>query len=69
MKPGDIIAMHDTRMEILEAQGAPDRVRLRYIAPFESGCIAEWYEVATLLGAGWRVVPPIFEGVPPCMDV
>jgi len=58
MKVGDIIAMHDTRLEVLEAKGAPDRVRVRYVAPFESGAIREWYEVESLTTAGWRVVLP-----------
>jgi len=72
MKVGDIIALHETRLEVIEAE--PERVRVRYVAPHASGPIAEWYEVACLLEAGWRVVAPIFGGVPPvevppCRDV
>ena len=72
MTTGDILQMNATRLEVIEAEH--DRVRVRYVAPHASWPIGEWYEVASLLEAGWRVAAPVFGGipaveVPPCRDV
>jgi hypothetical protein len=74
VKVGDILKMNDTRLEVIETKAEPERVRVRYVAPHASMPVQEWYEVASLLNAGWRVVEPIFGGipaveVPPCRDV
>ena len=67
MKPGDTIELHDTRMEVVEADGSMVRLRYLYLSPHVVPPMREWFAVADLLARGWRVIPAV--EVPPCRAV
>ena len=51
-----LLTKRDTTLEVIQVDGK--RVRVRYLMPYLSPPIAEWYEWATLIAAGWREVKP-----------
>ena len=56
VNPGDVLAYHDDRLEIVETRQGEhgQEVRARHVAPYVTETSADWHPVAWLAAAGWR---------------